>query len=134
MFFLLALGYAAGSYSYMGSYGSFSPTTMVQASIRVDQIEDTLSSLRWLNGAAPAGSYLVMDERFLSFAELSLDENIRIVVQPGGPPTQWTVERVLEMKPAALFAIWDSELGLGGLEVVHSANGIFVFQFDPSVQ
>src|SRR5256712_12068677 len=67
-FLLLALGYSTGAFSYMGSYGvnSFAPGTMVQGSIRQDQIGASLSSLTWLKSYAPANSMLLSDERFIS--------------------------------------------------------------------
>lgn len=133
MFFLVSLGYASGSFSYMGSYGSFSPVTMVQASISVDQIDDAFSSLRWLNKVAPANSYLVMDERFISFADMTLDQSIKIAVQPGGPPTQSAVDGILEFKPAALFAIWDEDLSLAGFEATHREDRITIFYWAGSM-
>src|SRR5437867_12033456 len=119
-FLLLALGYSTGAFSYMGSYGvnSFAPGTMVQGTIRVDQVDAALSSLTWLKVNAPKNSILLTDERFISYARLSMGESFRIAVQPGGPPSAESVSRVLSLGPKELFVFWDSGLALRGLSKI----------------
>src|SRR3989442_795360 len=130
-FLLLALGYSTGALSYMGSYGvnSFAPGTMVQGTIRVDQVDAALSSLTWLRVNAPKNSILLTDERFISYARLSMGESFRLAVQPGGPPSPDAVSHVLSLGPTELFVIWDSGLALSGFSTVHTENGISIFQF-----
>src|SRR2546427_11426063 len=130
-FLLLALGYSTGSFSYMGSYGvnSFAPGTMVQGTIRVDQVDAALSGLTWLKVNAPKNSILLTDERFISYARLSMGESFRLAVQPGGPPSPEAVSHVLNLGPKELFVIWDSSLVLNGFSTVHTENGISIFQF-----
>src|SRR5437870_5260881 len=130
-FLLLALGYSTGAFSYMGSYGvnSFAPGTMVQGSIRQDQIGASLSSLTWLKSYAPANSILLSDERFISYTYLTIGNSLRMVVQPGGPPSQNAVSQALAFRPSHLFVIWDSSLSLDGFSTVHSENGISILQY-----
>src|SRR2546422_1140301 len=130
-FLLLAFGYSTEAFSYMGSYGvnSFAPGTMVQGSVRQDQIGASLSSLTWLKSYAPANSILLTDERFISYARLSTRESFRLAIQPGGPPSSEAVSQVLSLGPTELFVIWDSGLALNGFSTVHTENGISIFQF-----
>src|SRR3989454_5160894 len=130
-FLLLALGYSTGAFSYMGSYGvnSFAPGTMVQGSIRQDQVGASLSRLTWLKSYAPANSILLSDERFISYTYLTIGNSLRMVVQPGGPPSPEAVSQVLNLGPKELFVIWDSSLVLTGFSTVHTENGISIFEF-----
>src|SRR3989449_2417345 len=131
-FFLLhALGYTTGAFSYMGSYGvnSFAPGTMVQGSINESQVDASLASLTWLKEHAPANSILLSDERFISYSYLTIGSSLRMVVQPGGPPSQRAVSQALAFRPSHLFIIWDSGLSLDGFSTVHSENGIAILQY-----
>ncbi len=129
-FLLLALGYTTGAFSYMGSYGvnSFAPGTMVQGTLRVDQVDAAISCLAWLKNNAPKNSILLTDERFISYARLTTGDSFRVAVQPGGPPSSEAIAQVLKLGPAGLFVIWDSNLQFEGFSMVHTENGISIYQ------
>ena len=131
-FLVLATGYSSGFISYMGVYGvnSFAPATMVQSSIAPSHIDDTLTSLKWLNVNSPKDSYLLMDERFLSFGYLTLRKDFRLVTEPGGLPFRDATERISAFHPSALYLVWDSQVTIPGYSLAHSGSYTWIYRYD----
>ena len=130
-FSLIAVGYSSGLFSFMGAYGvnSFAPATMVQSSIPSSHIDDAIASLRWLNANSRPNSYILMDERYLSFSYVNLGSNFDLAVQPGGPPFQGAVETILIQHPAALYLIWDGRISIKGFSPLHNGQYTTIYQF-----
>jgi len=131
-FLVIGAGYSSGLLSYMGVYGvnSYAPATMVQSSIPPSHIDDTVTSLKWLNSNSPRNSYLLTDERFLSFGYLTLRDDFRFAIQPGGMPFRGAVDRIVASNPSALYLVWDSQVALPGFSLSHAGSNTWIYQYD----
>lgn len=77
---LSGLFYSTGIiFFYGGLANEYIPSSMIESSIAPNDVQSTITSMKWLNNEMNQNSCVIMSSRFLGWALLNLDENKVII-------------------------------------------------------
>ena len=134
----VGIGYSTGVLSYPTI--TWVPANLVQSSIDISQIDDSIKCLEWLDGTAVSNSCLITEERFYGWASIHLNDDIRLVLYPA-PGTisismlpdhdllDLALETAVEHGFTHIYLIWYTDSLPGDFKNVHTQNGISIFQY-----
>ena len=131
LYTILGIGYASGfvSYMYGPAINSYVPSTMVQSSVRMDQVGNISPTFLWLNTVAPSKANLVTDERFYALAMMTARPDIRIVLNPGGRYSHSFFENLRANNGYPIFVVDNTDPIVEGLTSLHSQGDISIFGY-----
>jgi len=135
----IALGslYSSGLISLESEW---TPPNLVQSSIGIDQIDDCIACIKWLNNNAMSGACLIIEERFRGWVLIYMDrEDIKIAIYEA-PGTELGVDISNGFKRAyneatkvgfeVIYLIWYSGARINGFYEVYNYESIAVYQAD----
>jgi len=138
IFTTIGIGYSTGALWYPTI--TWVPPNLVQSSIGISQIEDSVKCLKWLNGNAVSNSCLVTEERFYGWALMYLNDDIRLVLYPA--PGTVSIEMVpdqnflgLALETAVehgftdIYLIWYRDSHLEDFQRIFTQKSISIFQY-----
>lgn len=132
-YLILASLYTSGLISWESEW---TPPNLVQSSIGVNQIDDCIACVKWLNENAVSGACLIIEERFRGWVLLYLKrEDIKIAVY-GAPGTRIAddfkraYDAVVKAGFKVVYTIWYSylELEIKDFTKIYSYGNIAIYQ------
>ena len=116
----------------------WTPPNLVQSSIGIDQIDDCIACIKWLDNNAMSGACLIIEERFRGWVLIYMKrEDIKIAVYEA-PGTELGVDisngfkraynEAIEAGFETIYFIWYSGTRINGFDEVYSYGSIAVYQ------
>jgi len=90
------------------------PPTMLQASIDLKVIPDTVTTLGWLNNQADNTSCIVLEQRFSGWALIYLDETVNTISYPANMLANEALAEAVNKGFNKIYFLW--YVGLGALD------------------
>jgi hypothetical protein len=111
-----------------GLANRYVPSTMLSSSINPSDIQATIDCLKWLNNNMEGSSCVLVEERFLGWAELSLSEDKWIVAYPCHTSYEPALELALARGFQNIYLIWLSSRHTSNFTVVYTAGNIAIYK------
>jgi len=111
---------------------TYIPESIVQSSIPIEDADDLVASLHWINDNAPENSCLLAEERFYSWALIFLRKDITIIKYPQYYPPDSALPIVQEKRFKTVYLVWRGNLVLKGLVRMVAQGNISVFKLEVS--
>jgi hypothetical protein len=132
-FMIVGAGYSSGVFSYVGLMtNSYVAVNLVQSSISWDKIDDVKAVLRWLDENAVFNSSILAEESFYGWTLIYFrraNEDVKVIPYAAGSPPTPALEVALHEGFSRIYLIWYTPDSISDFEVVHSQNGVSVFQY-----
>jgi len=134
-YILLGILYSGGLISWESEW---TPPNLVQSSIGIDQIDDCIACVKWLNNNAASGACLIIEERFRGWVLLYMRrEDVKIAIY-GAPGSELGVGVSSGLERAynaairtgfkTIYLIWYSGAHIEGFYEIYSCGSIAVYQ------
>ena len=132
IFMVIGVGYSSGAFSYVVVPNSWVPTNLVQSSIAWNQIDDVKGVLRWLDENAMFNSSVLSEERFYGWTLIYLkraNNDVEVIGYGANSSPTPALEKALGDGFSWVYLIWYTDSSLKDFEIVHSQNGVSIFQY-----
>jgi len=132
-FVVIGVGYATGTYSYIGIVSnSYVPTGLTQSSIAWSQVDDVKIALTWLVNNGRENGTLLVEERFYGWSLIFLEplkHDVKIEVYGANRSFEPQLQNAIREGSGEIYLIWYSGTSPQNFLAVHSQGDICIFEY-----
>jgi len=130
VFMTIGVGYSTGAFSYM--HAPYIPVNLLQSSIDLNQTNDVIDCLQWVNNTAPSNSCIIAEERFIGWTLIYLkraNKDITVIVYVAEAPPQLGLNEALQRGFSQIYLIWYTNSTIEEFRRLYTQDGISIFQY-----
>lgn len=112
---------------------SYFPRTMIHNSIGLGEMKTTLKVVKWLDRNAPAGSIILVDNRYrgMMITNFNIDDRYIITNSWSENPQKAAMDLARSMNQQPVYLIWNISKSIDGFDRVYSAGNKGVYEALP---